>query len=74
MVHDLILVHTASAYLPMPSSNSNGNLTTMKGWDAVVTNDVSCQILCTYNPVFTSSFPVASLLRIHEGRTEYLVK
>ena len=41
MVHDLILVHTASAYLPMSSLNVNGNLTTLKGWDAVVTDNVS---------------------------------
>ncbi len=41
MVHDLILVHSASAYLPMSSFNESGKLTTLKGWDAVVTHNVS---------------------------------
>ncbi|CAB4002109.1 stabilin-1 isoform X1 [Paramuricea clavata] len=39
MVRDLILVHSASAFLPTSVLNDDGRLTTLKGWDAAVTSN-----------------------------------
>jgi hypothetical protein len=41
MVRDLILVHSVSAFLPTSVLNDDGHLTTLKGWDAAVTSNVS---------------------------------
>ena len=41
MVLDLILVHSVQAYFPTSLLNKNGNLTTLKGWDALVIDNVS---------------------------------
>ena len=40
MVNDLIMAHSAKTVFCVSSLDGVGNLTTLKGWDAVVTDNV----------------------------------